>query len=73
MVKLFPPGTRAAFVDLVCAGATTMSAAASVGAGSASASRWWAQSGGMKIDKGRTGGLADPVPEMMAVSERMLT
>ena len=73
MVKLFPPGTRTAFVDLVCAGATTVSAAASVGAGTASASRWWAQSGGMTIDRGATGGLADPVPDVMPISERMLT
>lgn len=73
MGKLFPPNTRTEFVDLVCAGVATMAAAARLGACSASASRWWAQSGGMKIDLGRTGGLADPVPDVLPISERMLT
>lgn len=73
MVKLFPPGTRARFVDLVCAGVSLLDAAGQVGASSACASRWWAQSGGMEIDRGRTGGLADPVPDIVPTGDRMLT
>lgn len=73
MVKSFPPNTGTEFVDLVCAGMSADSTAARLGTSSASALRWWAHSGGMKIVTGRIGGLADPVPEALLVSERKLT
>lgn len=62
MVKVFPAGTRTKFVDLVCSGVSVQIAAQRVGAHLASGSRWWAQSGGMKIARGAIGGLPGPVP-----------
>lgn len=62
MVKLFPADARTEFVDRVCAGASVEQAARRVGASRATATRWWSQSGQMKLSRGRTGGLADPAP-----------
>jgi transposase, IS30 family len=62
MVKLFPAGTRTAFVDLVCAGLSLQEAAARFGAVSASGVTWWRESGAMEIARGYRGGLADPAP-----------
>lgn len=73
MVKLFPPNTRTAFVDLVCAGMPVQRAALSLGVSGTSGSRWWAQSGGMTINLGADGGLADPANAAPLVSGRLLT
>lgn len=62
MVKLFPEGSRERFLDLVCVGLSVQEAAARVGAVHTTGSRWWRQSGGMTIVRGRDGGLADPQP-----------
>ena len=62
MVKLFPSNTRTEFVDLVCAGVSVYRAAQRVGADGGTGSRWWAQSGQMKVSMGFTGGLSDPAP-----------
>ena len=62
MVKVFPAGTRAEFVDLVCAGMSVIGAARRVGASGPTGLRWWAQSGQMTLKMGSAGGLADPAP-----------
>lgn len=72
MVKLFAPGTRERFVDLVCAGATLDAAAKAVGASDGSATRWWRQSGGMELAVAGVGGLLDPAPDDVP-SGRMLS
>lgn len=64
MVKLFPPNARTEFVDLVCAGMSVERAARRVGASSGTGTSWWSQSGQMKVNMGREGGLADPVPSL---------
>ena len=73
MVKVFPEGTRTRFVDLVCAGMGLEASSSCVGAVRATGWRWWAPSGGMRIAKGRLGGLADPAPGADADVGRMLT
>ena len=63
MVKVFPVGTRTAFVDLVCAGVAVQEAARRVGASDGSGTNWWRQSGSMTLKMGRGGGgLVDPAP-----------
>ncbi|WP_159709167.1 IS30 family transposase [Arthrobacter sp. 18067] len=63
MVKLFPSGARAEFVDLVCAGVSVLEASRRVGAVHATGGNWWAQSGlMMTLNRGAVGGLADPAP-----------
>mgnify|MGYP003451921737 FL=1 len=63
MVKLFPTGTRTAFVDLVCAGHGVHEASGLVGASALSGSTWWRQSGAMVLKPSRAGtGLLDPAP-----------
>ena len=64
MVKLFPSNARTEFVDLVCGGMSVDRAARRVGASSGTGTTWWSQSGQMRVNMGREGGLADPVPSL---------
>ena len=73
MVKLFPSNTRTEFVDLVCAGMSVDRAARRVGASGASGTSWWSQSGQMKINMGREGGLSDPAPSPEGPGGRALS
>lgn len=73
MVKVFPVGTRARFLDLVCSGLSVQAAAARVGAVHTTGSRWWHQSGGMALNSSRRGGLADPAVDPGEPGGRMLT
>jgi len=73
MVKLFPPNTRTEFIDLVCAGMSIDRAARRVGAGGATGTTWWSQSGQMSINMGRHGGLVDPAPDVDIPGDRTLT
>jgi IS30 family transposase len=74
MVKVFPEGTRTRFVDLVCGGESLEAAAHAVGASDGSGTRWWRQSGGMRLDSTRTGGgLADRASDHAMAGSRFLT
>ncbi len=65
MVKLFPKAARTEFLDLVCAGMPVRTAARRVGAVHATGHNWWVQSGlMMTVNRGATGGLADPAPSV---------
>ena len=57
-------GVRDRLVEAVCAGLSLRRAAGLLGVSPATASRWWAQCGGMdlEVSRGRRGGLPGPVP-----------
>lgn len=75
MVKLFPAGTRTTFVDSVCSGVGLREAAAALGASLNTATLWWRQSGGMKVQRGPSarGGVVDPAPDADLAGGRALT
>ena len=64
MPKLFPPGTRDRFIELVCSGLTLEVACLAVGASKSTGSTWWRQCGRMELElaDGRCGGLLAAVP-----------
>lgn len=74
MVKLFPASARTEFVDLVCTGTGLRDAAAAVGASVSSATKWWAQSGGVKPKRGNSNtGVDDPWVRAGEPGDRFLT
>lgn len=73
MIKM-PLSVRTEFVDLMCAGVGVHEAARRVGAAGQTGSKWWRQSGGMKLNAPRAGGgIADPAPPADGRGERELT
>jgi IS30 family transposase len=64
MPKLFPPGIRDRFIELVCSGLTLEVACFAVGASKSTGSTWWRQCGRMELElaDGRHGGLRAAVP-----------
>ena len=72
MIKM-PLSVRTEFVDLVCAGLGVHEAARRVGAAGGTGSKWWRQSGGMRLKGPRAGGgVADLAPVTDDRGEREL-
>ena len=71
--KLFLADERVEFLDLVCAGMSVSGAARRVGASRGTGKNWWAQSGQMRMNMGREGGLTDQAPSAEGPGGRSLS
>src|SRR4051794_18618051 len=71
--RRFGQETRDRFIELMCTGSSMQAAVEVVGASRAGGRLWWRKAGGMPLEIGPTGGVADFVPDSGGPRGRALT